>query len=303
MPSDITYTTLVKVQRVLRSNAQKRLNFSGQFSNLGGAVDNSSAITLSSVSFYNDYVNQEEVTLYFRDTTSYDVVSVDEKTGRRSSKAVGSSNIYTDYTTSDGYKLLAANWSGRNAIGSGTDEDADQVKFQTEVHMSIDDLYDYIADTEIWVDSTLKKAIYQDTTVALNTLLFTDATSVPSEVNFATTRLAAFLIFNDVYTVNIEGMQGVEPTALPNTPALNWYRQGMKMLSDYINIYRNMEVSSIPRWQTFKRLLPSQGVKGIGRGIAKPQNDIAPTTLYDDEYRDLLEPETIIDSSDEIGTF
>ena len=300
MPSDITYTTLAKVQRVLRSNAQKRINFSGQYRNLGGDTDNSSAITLSSVSFYDNYVNQEEVILTFRDTTSYAITSVDEKTGRRSHKTVGSSNIYTDYTTSDGYIIGKDYWSNDPAIGSSTDSDADKVVFQTEVHMSTDDLYDYIHDTEIWVDTILKQAVYQDTTVALNTMLF-DSTSVPHEIDFATSRLAAFFVFNDVYTVNIEGLQDMEPKAITNTPALNWYRQGMRMLEQYINIYTNQEIASTPRWVSFKKLFTSQGVKGIGRGIAKPERDLAPTTIYDDEYRDLLEPEITITSTDEIG--
>ena len=293
MPPTITYTTITEVQRVLRTNVQKRVNFSGHYRNLGGEVDNTSAITLNAVAFYDDYARIENIELVFTDTTSYKVTFIDDSVGVRGSVSLGNATIYSDYTTSHGFVIGHDDWVGIAFTG-------DKVKFQTEVHMSKDDVYNYMSDAEIWVDSVLKEKIYQDTTTVLNTLLF-DSTSVPVEVKFATTRLTAYLIFNDVFQANIEGMQTTDPRILGLYPVINWHQQAMSMLKRYIEIYVGQKIESGPRWISHERLFPSVGVKGIGRGVARPKKDVDPSVLYDDEFRDLGEPEENIDSEDEIS--
>lgn len=288
----LTYTTVAKVKRILRSNVQKRVNFSGYYRNLGGEIDNTSGILLSSVSFYNDYANSEKYTLEFTDTTSFSISSIDESTGTRGTLNLGNGTVYDDFTTSTGLIIEADNWSGYPAVG------ADKVVFSTEVHMSIDDLEQYIIDTEIWVDSELKKKIYQDTTVALNTLMFSSG-SVPSEIEFATTRLAAFMVFNDVFNANIDGMQAGSDGLLQSIPVNNWFKLGMDMLATYIENYVSGEVVSSPLWYSWRKLMKVRGIPDVGLGIAVPKQQDAPSLLYDG-YDDLLDPDTVSSTSDEL---
>ena len=139
MPSIITYTTVVNVKRVLRSNVQKRINFSGHYRNLGGGTDNTSTIALSAVSFYDNYEKQASVILEFQtDTTNYKITSVDESTGARGEINLGTYDFETDVTTSDGMIILSKHFSGTPTVAG------DRITYETEVHMSTDDLYEYL---------------------------------------------------------------------------------------------------------------------------------------------------------------
>jgi len=294
----LTYTTVTEVKRILRTNVQKRVNFPGHIRKFGPSVDNISDINLAKVSFLDTYDDQENVVIEFVDSTSFKVISVDESVGIRGSINYGQYTVFEDVTTSNGIIILSSDWSGGPADVSDPNS-PDSILFETEVHLDYPDATAYIFDSEIWVDAYLKKAVFQDTSVALNTRLF-DSTAIPYEIQWATTRFAAFFIYNDVYNTNIEGMHSTNPQANNIEPSLNWYQQGVRMLDRFIDNYNSQEQQSAPRWYSFDRTLTSRGVADIGQGIAIPQLDNAPDILFDPQFDDLLEPDVAISIFDTI---
>lgn len=233
------YCTLEDTKRILRSllNRESRIRFSSAYRNLSSDSGNTGTISLSGVSFKDEFAEHETYTFEFTDSTSFDVTG--DVVGD-----IGSGTVTSEFEASGRFSIPVSNWSGSANTG-------DKVYITSASDMSNDDGHDFVADATKKINSKLG-SVYGD----LSNVSFSDSTSeeIPDAISFACSRYAAYFIFNSVFA----GMN----TANDESPVKNWKTEADEAINDYLS-----GKGSGPRWRSRSIRVQEIGIEGINDGI------------------------------------
>lgn len=274
---NVTYCKLEDVRRLLRTtNYEGTIRFSDSYRNLRKGND-SQDVSLAALSISPDFASTSPHTITFLDDTTFKLERGDES--QIELTYLGQGTIASDFIANDGsIRINSDDWSG-------TPVASDTILFDTDSHISIYDVIQFIRDAEILVDVILEENIgYTD--AKEDELRFTRSTA-PKAISCATARFAAFFIYTTIYKE-----QAI--TGLPNnindiTTALlkrdddlsSWAKQAMRYLTGYITKYTEFfdpesgdAIQTAPRWITDESLFDGKGVVGVGKGLRRPNVDI-----------------------------
>lgn len=234
------YCTLSEVKRVLRSVGVKesKIRFSDAYKELSAESDNVGTVSLSGVTFLSSFADHESFEFTFTDSTSFDVVG--DVTG-----TIGSGERTSEFTATGRFTVPVANWSGVSQSG-------DVCNITSNSDISDDDGEGFVEDASKKINGKLRK-VFGD----LSSLSFTDSTStdtIPDEIEYACSRLAAYEIFTSVNAgVSIDEV----------SPVGQW----RKMAEESVDDYTSSVPKTGPRWRSRDGLLTEVGVKGVGEGL------------------------------------
>ncbi|HEC72010.1 MAG: hypothetical protein ACTSW7_01190 [Candidatus Thorarchaeota archaeon] len=274
---NVTYCKFDDVKRLLRSrNYEGSIRFSDIYKNLRKG-DDAQDVSLAAISLSQDYSGTEPFKLTFLNVTDFKLEVGDES--ELTLRYLGQGNINTDFIANDySVRINSDDWSG-------TPVQDDEMLFDSDSHMSINDAIQFIRDAEILVDVILEENLGY-TEAKDNELRFTRSTA-PKAIGAATARFAAFFIYTTIYKE--QQIAGLPSNINDITTALihrnddlsSWAKQAMKYLSGYIKKYSEYfdpesgnALQTAPRWITDDSLFDGKGVVGVGKGLRRPDIDL-----------------------------
>lgn len=276
-----SYTDLDEVRRILRSSDREVVRFSDSITSIRAkAADTSRMIGFNESLLEVDPSFDEKLELRFEFTsdTEFNLLKLDRMLERE--VAIGTGDRSQEYETPDGmFTIPAACW-----IGDIQAEDV--VTIQFDPHMSDQDALRYIEDTEVEIDSTLSanQIRFSEEVDPGDRYFDPDPTSdnpLPSIISVATTYLAAYYIYTDVF-VNILKEGGPQ-----GTYAGRWKGRAERYIRDYIKA----EGYSNPRAIAFPRYIDKFGVPEEGPGMKgmseHPDQDAETESIFKRQYSDL----------------
>jgi len=232
------YCEIEDVKRLLRSlrNRESKIRFSEAYRDLKANSNNSGSISLSGVSFKENYAGHETFTFEFSDSTSFSVIG--DVIG-----ALGNGTIIEDLEIENYFTVPSENWSGLA-------EEGDKWYITSASDISNSDGHDFIVDATRRINARLER-----TYGTLSNVSFYDSTSVelPDAIEFSCIRYTAHDIFHSVYAgIMQEGETIVE----------NWKNSAEDTLEQYL-----LGHGRGPVWRSRASTIHEIGIEGVKGGI------------------------------------
>jgi hypothetical protein len=278
-----TYTTLEDLRRVMNSSNDKKVRFSVD------AIDSIVAITsdrkpnkdiqidttLSSVQ--TSFQGAQTYRFEFTDDTNFNVYLVGNQAQSDYREVlIGTGDKNTDYTSPDGNITIGAGtFSGTIELG-----DSNTIKLNCDV--SDDNACLYIRDAEIEIDSSLSEYYAEYTPEAQDTIY--TAVTTPSQVKLATTYLAAYYLYSDMY-VDVLREGDSKESFLPG-----WKKRAERIMNSFIKFTARTNPSVL----SYPRFIDRIGNGYLGPGWSKMSRDTEELSR-DAEVQSVFEGEVYTD--------
>jgi hypothetical protein len=246
------YCTLANIKRLLRT-ANRKINTSEAYKELGYNADNIGDIKLIDVTIEESYVGHERFTATFSDSTSF-VVSGEE------SGYLGTGNI--------GSLFSCSRFSIPSTFWTGDPETADVVYFVSDSDVSTDDAEEYIVDASNFIRNKLGELFGDSTNIPWETDLTLD---IPDGLVFASIRLAAYYIFTSAIAGTVIDQE---------SPVIYWYKEGLQAIEDFLAWYKKETQVGAPRWRSREVLFTEIGISGLEEDVI----DVTEDTTLDHSY-------------------
>lgn len=246
-----TYTTLSDVKRIVQSSGDKVVRFSDSLTEVR-LKDQSSPkdfeFDRTEVTESTSFKGQRELRFRFTDSSTFDVVEIPDGYNKEVLLDTGQS-ISSDYTTPDGEITV------KSSAWGGTIESGDKLTLEFDAHISDDHAERFIEEAEIEIDSTLAgdRVKYLEG----NNRLWTSSSDVPPEISVATSYLAAYYIYTNVY-INIYKEDG---------GMSNYSNRWKKKAEKNIRNYARRSLHEVPASSFFPRYIDKAGVENQGPGL------------------------------------
>lgn len=250
------YTTVADVERVLRSSAEGKVRLSDRaltsviVQDSNSRVQYLTTVDQTAISLDNAFEGQKKLKFDFTSGTAFDVFDVDPV--QRHTILLGTGTISAEYTTPDTLITIAA------ATFGGTIVAGDSVILTFEAHLSIEDAEAFIDEAEIEVDTILSEFGYDYLNlVQFAERLFETSSDVPPAVGMATTYLAAYYTYSNVFASKFKSGDGAEQNF-----SNRWKSRAEKTLKRFAKASNR----SAPAVLSFPTYVDKFGVRGVFPG-------------------------------------
>jgi hypothetical protein len=261
------YTTQENVARVLRAVAGGKVRFSDTALTSVDVRDSNNdpqfqtTVDQGGVSVDTAFEGQKKLKFDFTSATTFNVLDVDTK--QRHTILIGTGTIGAGFTTPDSDVTIdAGTFAGTIATG-------DSILLTFEAHISQDDVDAFIEESEVEVDTILSESGYGYLDlVNFATRLFESSSDVPPAVSVATTYLAAYYIYSNVFVLKFKSDDDAE-TSFAN----RWKNRAEKILARFIKGSNR----SMPAVLSLPSYVDKFGVRGVypgTDGVKETENDI-----------------------------
>lgn len=246
------YCDLTNVKRLLRT-ANRKINTSEAYKDLGYNSDNVGTIILTAVTIEESYADHERFTATFSDSTSF-VVSGEE------SGYLGTGSIGSLFSCSR-FSIDSTSWTG-------TPGSNDVVYFVSDSDVSTDDAEAYIGDASNFIRNKLGELFGDSTNIPWETEL---TLAIPDGLVFAAIRLAAYYIFSSAMAGTVINQEA---------PIIYWYREGLQAIDDFLAWYKKETQAGSPRWRSREVLFKEIGISGLEEDVIDLTEDTTLDTSY-----------------------